>query len=261
MSDKTNKLLSALDENPELLLKILNSDNDAVNKGVSGVTGNTALIDVLGTDVTMDDLKDAENVLENNPVVQLYLASAGSLDLNDLTEYVGGVSGTRAGLGVGNLAVRALFDGKLDLKDIILVIVLLKLFKRKNNNTFSNSAIGLFGSLMGLNNSNNSGLFSGLFGGNNYSSGLFGNSYNTGLFGNSQSSGLGGLLGLGNSSSSYNNNVLSNLINFVNGGYNSNPQYNSIWNVLNGASTNVVGSNGLVSSSGLFSVLSQLLGF
>lgn len=258
MSESTNKVLNALDDNPELLLQILTEESEAASRGEAGQGGNATLINILGDNATLTDLKDAETVLENNPVVQLYLASAGALDLNDLTSYVGGVSGTRAGLGVGNLAVRALFDGKLDLKDIVLVIVLLKLFKRKNNNTFSNSAIGLFGSLMGLNNNNNSGLFSGLFGGNNYSTGLFGNTASSSLFGSNQSSGLGSLLGVGNQSS-YNNNVLSNLINFVNGGYNNNSQMQSIWNIFNSNAGNVVGSNGLLSTSGLFNVLSLLL--
>ena len=141
MSEKTNKLLNALDDDPQLLLKILNSDNDAVLKGVSGVTGNTELINILGDDVSLNDLKDAENTLENNPVVQLYLASGGALDIDDLTSYVGGVSGTRAGVGSSNPVTRALFDGRLDLKEIILIIVLLKLFKKR---TATRSAIPLW---------------------------------------------------------------------------------------------------------------------
>ncbi len=252
MSDKTNKVLEAIDENPELLVKILNSDAEALTRGVPGVNGNNELIDILGADITTNDIKDVEETLENNPVVQLYLASAGSLDVNDLVNYCGGVSGQKRGV-ITNMALKALLGGKLDLKVVILVIVLLKLFKRKNQNTYSNSAIGLLGSLMGANTQNNSGLFSGLFGGNSYSSGLFGSSNS------SNSSLLNGIFG--NSYSSQNNSVLNNLLNFVNGGYNSNPQYNSMYNILNGNANNIVGSNGMVSASGLFSVLSQLMGF
>ena len=254
MSDKTNKVLEAIDENPELLVKILNSDAEALTRGVPGVNGNNELIDILGADVTANDIKDVEESLENNPVVQLYLASAGSLDVNDLVNYCGGVSGQKRGV-ITNMALKALLGGKLDLKVVILVIVLLKLFKRKNQNTYSNSAIGLLGSLMGANTSNNSGLFSGLFGGNNYSSGLFGSTNST------NSSLLNGIFGNNYAASNQNNSVLGNLLNFVNGGYNSNPQYNQMYNILNNSAGNIVGSNGMISASGLFSVLSQLMGF
>ena len=150
-----------------------------------------------------------------------------------------------------------------------ILIVLLKLFKRKNSNTWNNSAIGLLGSLLGYNTNYSSGLFgsggnnyyNGLFG-NSYSNGLFGNNYSSGLFGNTYntSSGLGNFLGLtGNSYS--NNSSLSNLMNFVNGNYNTNPQYNALYNILNSAAPSAVSNNGLVSTSGLFNVLSQMMGY
>ena len=255
MSESTQKVLLALDENPELLLKILGEENDALTRGgVPGQTGSGTLINIMGEGTTVEDLKDAEKALEENPVVQLYLASAGSLDVNDLVNYCGGVSGQKRGV-ITNMALKALLSGKLDLKVVILVIVLLKLFKRKNQNTYSNSAIGLLGSLMGANTSNNSGLFSGLLGGNNYSSGLFGSSNF------SNSSLLNGIFGNNYTASQQNNSILGNLLNFVNGGYNSNPQYNQMYNILNSNAGNIVGSNGMVSASGLFSVLSQLMGF
>lgn len=264
MNNNTNKVLEAIDANPELLSQLLNGDSSEMTR--SGGRANP-LINVLGN-VDANELNTVSHEVAQNPVVQLYLASSGSLDPKDLIDYVGGVTGKRAG---NNPAVRALFDGKLDLKEILILIVLLKLFKRKNSNTYNNSAIGLLGSLLGYNTNYNSGLFSSLFGGNNYSNGLFGNSYSNGLFGNSYSSGLfgnsyntssglGNFLGLtGNSYS--NNSSLSNLMNFVNGNYNNNPQYHSLYNILNGAAPSAVSSNGLVSASGLFSVLSQMMGY
>ncbi len=261
----TNQVLRSIDENPKLLEELLQGNGEVTRGGASPLTK------VLGTNVSHDDLNAVSYELSQNPVIQLYNAASGSLDAEDLVRYVGGVNGTRAG---NNQAVRALFDGRLDLKDILLIIVLLKLFKRKNANTYNNSAIGLLGSLLGFNtNSYSNNLFSTLLGGNNYSGysggGLFnsllgGNSYGGGLFGNGYSnnyysggSGLSNFLGLGSS----NNSGLQNLLNFVNGNYNNNSQYNMLYNILSNAAGNAVNNNGVVSSSGLFSVLSQLLGF
>lgn len=265
MTNNTNKVLNAIDQNPELLNQLLNGDSNDVTR--SGAKSNP-IINILGTDVDKNELYAVSHELSQNPVVQLYLASSGSLDPKDLIDYVGGVTGTRVG---NNKAVRALFDGKLDLKEILIIIVLLKLFKRKNSNTYNNSAIGLLGSLLGFNTNYNSGLFSGLLGGNNYSNGLFGNSYSNNLFGNNYlsglfgnsyntSSGLGNFLGL-TGNSNYNNSSLQNLMNFVNGNYNNNSSYQALYNILNQASGTAVNSNGMVNASGLFSVLSQMMGY
>ena len=267
MTNYTNTILDSIDKNPELLEELLNGTNQEVTRG--GAKTNP-IINILGKNIDNNELSSVSHELSQNPIVQLYLASSGSLDAKDLVDYVGGVTGKRAG---NNKAVRALFDGKLDLKDILLIIVLLKLFKRKNSNTYNNSAIGLLGSLLGYNTNYNSGLFSGLFGGNNYSNGLFGNSYSSGLFGNNYSSGLfgnnyysnsnsglGSFLGLtGNGYS--NNSGLSNLMNFVNGNYNNNHQYQTLYNILSQAAGQAVNNQGLVSANGLFSVLSQMMGY
>lgn len=264
-TDNTRRVLAAIDSNPELLDQLLNGGTETVTR--DGVTRKVnPLINVLGN-VSDNELAAVSHELAQNPVVQLFLASSGSLDSKDLLEYVGGVSGTRAN---NNQAVRALFDGRLDLKEILILIILLKLFKRKNSNTWNSSAIGLLGSLLGYNTNYNSGLFSGLLGGNNYSNGLFGNTYSSnGLFGNSYSSGLfgnsyntnsalGNFLGLTGGYS--NNSSLQNLMNFVNGNYNNNSQYSTLWNILNQASGSAVNSAGTVSASGLFSVLNALMG-
>lgn len=264
MTDNTNKVLQAIDHNPDLLNQLLNGGSNELTRSANNTN---PIINILGTDVNPQELNTVSQEVASNPVVQLYLASSGSLDPKDLIDYVGGVNGTRAG---NNQAVRALFDGRLDLKEIMIIMVLLKLFKRKNSNTYNNSAIGLLGSLLGLNTNYNSGLFTSLLGGNNYSNGLFGNNYNGGLFGNNYSSGLFGNSyntnsGLGNflglTGNGYNNSGLSNLMNFVNGNYNTNPQYNALYNILNQAAPNAVNSNGLISASGLFNVISQMMGY
>ena len=263
MNNYTQKVLKSIDENPELLNQLLNSENAPMTRGGERVN---PLLNVVGN-IDANDMRALTQELSANPVVQLYMASQGSLDARDLLQYTGGTTGTRA---AGNQAVRALFDGRLDLKEIMLIIVLLKLFKRKNANTYNNSAIGLLGSLLGFNTGYGYGsggnLFSSLLGGgtyqNGYGNGLFGGSYGNGLFGSSynSNSALGNFLGLtGNNSIS--NSGLHNLMNFDNGSYNNNPQYQALYNILNSAAGSAVNSQGTVNANGLFSVLSQLMGY
>ena len=263
MNNYTQKVLKSIDENPELLNQLLNGENAPMTRGGERVN---PLLNVVGN-IDANDMRALTQELSANPVVQLYMASQGSLDARDLLQYTGGTTGTRA---AGNQAVRALFDGRLDLKEIMLIIVLLKLFKRKNANTYNNSAIGLLGSLLGFNSgygySSGGNLFSSLLGGggyqNGYGNGLFGGSYGNGLFGSSynSNSALGNFLGL-TGSNSINNSGLHNLMNFVNGSYNNNPQYQALYNILNSAAGSAVNSQGTVNANGLFSVLSQLMGY
>ncbi|MBQ5805292.1 MAG: hypothetical protein IIW22_05920, partial [Erysipelotrichaceae bacterium] len=80
-----------------------------------------------------------------------------------------------------------------------------------------------------------------------------GSSYNS-------NSALGNFLGL-TGNNSINNSGLHNLMNFVNGSYNNNPQYQALYNILNSAAGSAVNSQGTVNANGLFSVLSQLMGY
>ena len=50
-------------------------------------------------------------------------------------------------------------------------------------------------------------------------------------------------------------------MNFVNGNYNTNPQYLNLYNILNQAAGSAVNSHGTVSANGLFSVLNQMMGY
>ncbi|MBQ1346637.1 MAG: hypothetical protein IIY65_01430 [Erysipelotrichaceae bacterium] len=266
MNQNTDKILNAIDNDPALLEQLLNMDEAPLTR--SGQRANP-LLSVVGNNVTNDDVETINRELSDNPIIQLYSAASGSLDAKDLLSYVGGTRATRAN---SDPAVRALFDGRLDLKDIMLIIVLLKLFKRKNSHTYNNSAIGLLGTLLGFNNSNsynNAGsLFSTLLGGNNHyqqSYNLFGG--NSGLFGSNNygynsyygnNNGLGSFLGL-TGNSGFSNNGLQNLLSFINGNYNNNPQYSLLYNILSQAAGNIVSGSGNVSAGGLFSVLNQLL--
>ena len=258
MNQITDKILDSIDQNPALLEQLLNTESAPMTRG--GQRVNPLLRSV------SDRLGDADfaavnEELSKNPVIQLYSAASGSLDAKDLLEYTGGTRGTANRGILTNLALRALFDGKLDIKDIILIIVLLKLFKRKTSNTYNNSAIGLLGTLLGFNQpSYSSNPFATLLGGNqnqglfgSCSSGLFGNSYYT-----SSNSGLGNFLGL-TGSNGISNSGLQNLLNFVNGNYNNNSQYHTLYNILSQAAGSCVSNSGTVSSAGLFNVLNQLL--
>ncbi len=260
MNKNTDRILDSIDQNPALLEQLLNSENAPLTRGGQRVN---PLLAVAGSSLKEEDIFTVNEELSQNPVIQLYEAAAGSLDAKDLLNYTGGTRGTANRGILTNLALKALFDGKLDIKDIILIIVLLKLFKRKNSHTYNNSAIGLLGTLLGFNQpsasySNNP--FATLLGGNQ-NQGLFGNS-SSGLFGNNyyntSNSGLGNFLGLtGNNGIS--NSGLQNLLNFVNGNYNNNSQYQLLYNILSNAAASCVSNNGTVSSSGLFGVLNQLL--
>ncbi len=250
MNQNTDRILDSIDQNPALLEQLLNTENAPLTRGGQKVN---PLLAVAGSDIKNEDIFVVNEELSKNPVIQLYKAAAGSLDAKDLLSYTGGTRGTANRGILTNLALRALFDGKLDIKDIILIIVLLKLFKRKTSNTYSNSAIGLLGSLLGFNQtSTSSNPFAMLLGGNQ-NQGLFGNSYY-----NTSNSGLGNFLGL-TGSNGISNSGLQNLLNFVNGNYNNNSQYQMLYNILSNAAGSCVSNNGTVSSSGLFGVLNQLL--
>lgn len=259
MNQITDKILDQIDQNPALLEQLLNNEDAPMTRGGQRVN---PLLRSIGNKLDDTAFASVNEELSKNPIIQLYSAASGSLDAKDLLDYTGGTRGTANRGILTNLALRALFDGKLDIKDIILIIVLLKLFKRKTSNTYNNSAIGLLGSLLGFNQSSSysNNPFAMLLGGNQ-NQGLFGNT-SSGLFGNSyytnSNSGLGNFLGLtGNNGIS--NSGLQNLLNFVNGNYNNNSQYQTLYNILSNAAGSCVSNSGTVSSSGLFGVLNQLL--
>ena len=156
MNENTNKVLDCIDQDPALLEQLLKAEQAPMTRGGQRVN---PLLNVLDSNISQEETAAVNKELAENPVVQLYSAAAGSIDAKDLLNAVGG---TRGLAGSNNAAVRALFDGKLDIKDIMVIIILLKLLKRKNSNTYSNSAIGLLGTLLGLNNTQQStgGLFS-----------------------------------------------------------------------------------------------------
>lgn len=208
---------------------------------------------ILGNDVSEQEISEVLNELNDNQIVQLYRQSEGAIDAKELMEFAGDLNATKAS---GNPAVRALFDGKLQLKEIILIILLLKLFKKKQQaqSSYSNySSNNLLNSLLGTQQpSTTNNLFSSLFGNNLNSN--YGYYYQTPQNSNS-------LLNLFGLNSGYNyNNSYNSLNNFLGGNSLNQPQYQSLYNLLNGQSNTAVYSNGQVGVNSLFSILGQLLG-
>ena len=215
--------------------------------------GADTIRSILKEDLSDEEISELIGELNANNAVRLFKEADGTIDAKELMDYIGDLSGEKA----DSPSVRALFDGKLQLKEILLIILLLKLFKKKQTQQ-TNTGSGLLNSLLfgqqAQQQSYGNNLFSNLFSGSNtYTNGysLYNNSY-----GNS-SNGLLSLFGLG-SQPNYNN-AQNNLINFINGNNLSQSQLQSLYNQLNQNSSSAVYGNGQINVSTLFSLLSQLM--
>lgn len=277
------KFYDLIDDNPELLSQFIQAADAAPAPTRSMPTetqSNTSSFvrQVAGGRMSDAEIAEIEAELADNKIVQLYEAADGALDAQELLEYVGGLSGTK-GEHADSAPVRALFDGKLDLKEILMIIMLLKLFKKKQTNTYNYGGnTGLFGSLFGnQQQSYNGGLFSNLFGSNQYNYnnnplGLFSNMFGVqqpqqpslfgSLFGTNtnqyNNNPLGALFGM-NTSPAPSNGLMDVLGQFVNGGYNNNQQALQLYNLLGNASQNAFNTNGTINVSSLFSLLGNLM--
>ena len=131
---KINELYKAIRKDPSLLSAISNAENKeaAPTRAMPGLSDSAvadALKEILGQDASDQEVNEVMKELENNNLFKLYKASDGTIDAGELLEYAGELDGS--GVSKDNTALRALFDGKLDLKEILLIILLLKLFKKK----------------------------------------------------------------------------------------------------------------------------------
>ncbi|MBR4163253.1 MAG: hypothetical protein IKR11_07000 [Solobacterium sp.] len=294
MSDNTEKVLNALSENPGLLEQLLNAKKEAPTRALPGQDPTSLFLKkILGDD---SDVSAASEALENNGLMQLYLGADGDIDAKELMDYVGGFSGTKAN---NNPSVKGLLDGKLDFKEILMLLALMKLMKGGKKPAQS-SGLGLLGSLLGGSNqqsqSNNSALnlFSSMLNAQAnqpvqqpQTTSLFGNLFGTQAQPQVQqpqsNSLLGSLLGTqpqpqvqqtqqnaapvyslnGNTVGTQSNNgmdVLQSLLNGNTGVTQNNPQAQQLYSLLNGNSANSFNSNGSVNVGTLFNLANQLLG-
>ncbi len=250
------KVSAAISSDPQLLERLYKAPSEAPTRSMpwgGAAEENTELKQILGENVSEQEINDVLNELNDNQLVQLYRQSEGAIDAKELMEFAGDLSASKA---ADQPAVRALFDGKLQLKEIILIILLLKLFKKKQQTSYNSySSGGLLNSLLGTQQPSVT---------NNLFSSLFGNSLGSTNYGYyqtpSQNSSLLNLFGLGNSSNYNYNNSYGLLNNFLGGSNFTQPQSQSLFNILSGQSGNAVYSNGQVGVNSLFSILNTLLG-
>lgn len=253
------KVYAAIRSNPELLDRIFEEDShkSPITRALpwNANAENSQIREILGSEVSEQDVRDTLNELENNQIVQLYRQSEGTIDAKELMEYVGDLAGTKSAADAP--ALRALFDGKLQLKEIILIILLMKLFKKKQQTQPAYTGNNLLNTLLGTQTQQPSltnNLFSSLFGNGQTQSYGYSN-----LYPNTSSNSLLNLFGLGSANSSYNNNY-STLNNFVSGNNLTQSQMQQLYSLLNQNSNTAVYNNGQVSVNSLFSILNALLG-
>ena len=277
---RINEVYAAIKKNPSLLSSLSETENtEAVPTrampGLSDSAVTDALREILGQNASDQEVNEVKQELEDNNLFKLYKASDGTIDAGELLEYAGELDGS--GVSKDNTALRALFDGKLDLKEILLIILLLKLFKKKKQQqqTATNPLQSLFGTtqpqqqtpvnplqyLFGTPQQQQTPVY-----GNNLFGSLFGTSQQPsnnvytiyGNNGNSGSNSLLSLFGLTGSQPNYNN-ASNNLFNFVNGNNVSQSPLQSLYSLLDQAPANTVSSSGQINVGTLFSILNTLL--
>ena len=86
MNNYTEKVLQSIDDNPDLLNQLLNAESAPMTR--SGTRSNP-LANVLGN-LDNDSMAAVTQELSANPLIQLFMASSGSLDAQDLLSYTGG---------------------------------------------------------------------------------------------------------------------------------------------------------------------------
>lgn len=297
---RINEVYAAIKKDPSLLSTIGKAENtEAVPTrampGMSEPSAADALREILGSDVSEEELNEVAQELDANNIYRLYKESDGTIDPAELIEYAGGLDGT--GISKDNPSLKALFDGKLQLKEILLIILLLKLFKKKKQEqpaatsplqslfggqqqqqTPANPLQSLFGTQQQQQQTPSSPLQflfgtpqqqqTPVYGNNLFGSLLSGsqqqpssNTYT--IFGNSGSSGSNSLLslfGLDSPQPNYNN-ASNNLFNFISGNnVSQSPSLlQTLYGLLNQAPSNSVHSNGQINVGTVFSILNALM--
>lgn len=241
---------------PEVMNQLLKAKQEGATRAAGEDPFTDVLKGILGKDA---DVAAASDKLNTNGLMQLFLGADGDIDAKELMDYVGSFKGGAGSNPNNNNAVRALLDGKLDFKEILMLLALLKLMKSGKKpqaqtsggllnsllsspqQTSSSSALNLFQSMLSSQTAQPQ-----------YSSSLFGNLFGTQTAqpANQQ------VFSFGNSSSGAGMNILNSLLT---GNTGNNSQANQLYSLLTGNSANAFNSNGSVNVGTLFNIANALL--
>jgi len=78
--NKYDALVEAINQNPAVLEELLNNESGAITRGSSPTRGDNAILRGILGNASSTDLNNINKMLSNNPVVQLFMSSSGSLD-------------------------------------------------------------------------------------------------------------------------------------------------------------------------------------
>ena len=239
-------LFDKLQENPELMSSLLAAKQEGPVRAGGEDPTSQILKQLLGTGATAEDVSKAAETIDANALMQLYLGAGGDIDAKELLDYTGGFKGTNPN---NSDSVRALMNGKLEFKELLILIALFKLMtggKKPAANSYSNTG-GLLGSMLGGNTQQNSAL--NLF--NSMLTGQTAQPASSGLFGNLFTSAAPQQA----SPNSAANSVLQSLLT----GTSTNATGQLLSSLLGANSHNAYNSNGTINVGTLFNVANALL--
>ncbi|MBQ1532771.1 MAG: hypothetical protein K6F23_13450 [Solobacterium sp.] len=248
-------LFDKLQENPELMSSLLAAKQEGPVRAGGEDPTSQILKQLLGTGATAEDVSKAAETIDANALMQLYLGAGGDIDAKELLDYTGGFKGTNPN---NSDSVRALMNGKLEFKELLILIALFKLMtggKKPAANSYSNTG-GLLGSMLGGNTQQNSALnlFNSMLTGQTAqpaSSGLFGNLFTSAA----PQQASPNVFSFGSSNNSAANSVLQSLLT----GTSTNATGQLLSSLLGANSHNAYNSNGTINVGTLFNVANALL--
>jgi hypothetical protein len=242
-------LFDKLQENPELMSSLLAAKQEGPVRAGGEDATSQILKQLLGNGASAEDVSKAAEALDANALMQLYLGAGGDIDAKELLEYTGGFKGTNPN---NSDSVRALMNGKLEFKELLILIALFKLMTGGKKpaastntggllggNTQQNSALNLFNSMLTEQTAQPA------------SSGLFGNLFSSAAPQQTSPN----VFSFGSSNNSGANSVLQSLLT----GTSTNATGQLLSSLLGANSHNAYNSNGTINVGTLFNVANALL--
>ncbi len=247
-------LFDKLQENPELMSSLLAAKQEGPVRAGGEDATSQILKQLLGTGATAEDVSEAAETLDANALMQLYLGAGGDIDAKELLEYTGGFKGTNPN---NSESVRALMNGKLEFKELLILIALFKLMTGGKKPAANSNTGGLLGSLLGGNQTTQQNSALNLFNSmitqqtQPASSGLFGNLFTSAAPQQTSPN----VFSFGSSNNSAANSVLQSLLT----GTSTNATGQLLSSLLGANSHNAYNSNGTINVGTLFNVANALL--